>query len=118
MGDSVVGRALRLLHKYPARAWTVTDLASQAGVSRATLVRRFTDLVGEPPMAYLTSWRLCLATDLLEHTNATVDAIARQVGYESAFGLSVAFKRVYGTPSQPAPHRHQRVTVPTASCPS
>lgn len=101
MGDPVVGRALRLLHKYPARAWTVTDLAAQAGVSRATLGRRFTDLVGESPMAYLTSSRLCVAADLLEHTNATVDAIARQVGYESAFGLSVAFKRVYGTrPSQ------------------
>jgi AraC-like DNA-binding protein len=103
MGDGVVGRALRLLHKYPARAWTVTDLASRVGVSRATLARRFTDLVGEPPMAYLTSWRLCVATDLLEHTSATVDAIARQVGYESAFGLSVAFKRVYGT--RPSQHR-------------
>ena len=103
MGDAVVGRALRLLQKYPARAWTVTGLASRVGVSRATLARRFSDLVGEPPMAYLTSWRLCVATDLLEHTSATVEAIARQVGYESAFGLSVAFKRVYGT--RPSQHR-------------
>ncbi|MGY1690691.1 AraC family transcriptional regulator [Geodermatophilus sp. SYSU D01105] len=97
LGDPVVGRALRLLHEDPARPWTVAALAEEAGVARATLARRFTELVGEPPMAYLTGWRLCLAADLLAGTDATVEAVARRVGYGSGFGLSVAFTRVYGT---------------------
>jgi AraC-like DNA-binding protein len=96
-GDPVVGRALRLLHDDLARRWTVAALADEAGVSRATFARRFTELVGEPPMAYLTGWRLSVAADLLARSDATVEAVARQVGYSSAFGLSVAFKRVYGT---------------------
>jgi AraC-like DNA-binding protein len=102
-GDAVVGRALRLLHDDPARPWTVAALADEAGVSRATFARRFTELVGEPPMAYLTGWRLSVAADLLARSDATVEAVARQVGYGSAFGLSVAFKRVYGT--RPSAHR-------------
>jgi AraC-like DNA-binding protein len=101
LGDPVVGRALRRMHTEPSRPWTVAELAAEVGVSRATFARRFTTLVGEPPMTYLTSWRLCLAADLLARTDATVDAVARRVGYESGFGLSVAFRRVYGTrPSQ------------------
>ncbi|MGY1650200.1 AraC family transcriptional regulator [Geodermatophilus sp. SYSU D01119] len=103
LGDPVVGRALRLLHAAPARPWTVAGLAAEVGVSRATLARRFGELVGEPPMTYLTGWRLCLAADLLASTDDTVQAVARRVGYESAFGLSVAFKRVYGT--RPSRHR-------------
>jgi len=109
MGDRVVGRALRLLHEQPARRWTVAALADEAGVSRATFARRFTDLVGEPPMAYLTDWRLSLAADLLVRTDATVEAVAHQVGYGSAFGLSVAFKRVYGT--RPSDHRAATVVA-------
>ncbi|RZS41318.1 AraC-like DNA-binding protein [Herbihabitans rhizosphaerae] len=97
MSDPVVGRTLRLLHDEPARRWTVESLAEEAGVSRATFARRFTDLVGEPPMSYLTNWRLSVAADLLQRTDATVESVARQVGYTSAFGLSVAFKRVHGT---------------------
>lgn len=103
MGDPVVGAALRLLHDEPAEPWTVARLADAVGVSRATLARRFTDAVGEPPMAYLTSWRLSLAADLLRSTDATVDAIARRVGYASGYGLSVAFTRVYGV--RPRDHR-------------
>ena len=103
LGDPVVGRAMRLLHAAPSRPWAVAALAEEVGVSRATLARRFTELVGEPPMTYLTGWRLCLAADLLASTDATVQSVARQVGYESAFGLSVAFKRVYGT--RPSEHR-------------
>ena len=95
--DPVVGRALRLLHDEPARAWTVAELAAEAGVSRATFARRFTELLGEPPKSYLTSWRLTLAADLLSRTERTVDAIARQVGFSNAYALSVAFKRLHGT---------------------
>ena len=71
-----------------------------AGVSRAALARRFTDLVGEPPMSFLTGWRLALAADLLREPDATVGAVARQVGYGSPFALSTAFKRVHGVSPQ------------------
>lgn len=98
--DPVVGRALRMLHHHPAHPWTVASLAAQVGVSRATLARRFTALVGAPPMAYLTRWRLDLAADLLHDPDATLDAVARQVGYGSGFALSVAFKRVRGMSPQ------------------
>ncbi|MCP2165525.1 AraC family transcriptional regulator [Goodfellowiella coeruleoviolacea] len=99
-GDPVVGRALRLLQDNPAHPWTVASLAARTGVSRASLARRFTALVGEPPMTYLAGWRLALAADLLRGTDATLDAIARQVGYGSAFALSTAFKRANGISPQ------------------
>jgi AraC-like DNA-binding protein len=101
--DPVVGRALRLIQHNPARPWTVATLAAQTGVSRAALARRFTELVGEPPMSYLTTWRLTVAADLLREPDATVAAVARQVGYSSAFALSTAFKRVRGM--SPREHR-------------
>jgi len=102
-GDPVVGRALRLLHHNPAHPWTVAELAAAAHVSRASLARRFTELVGEPPMAFLTSWRLALAADLLREPGATIGAVASQVGYGSPFALSTAFKRVRGV--SPRQHR-------------
>jgi AraC-like DNA-binding protein len=95
-GDPVVGRALRMLHNNPAHPWTVARLAAEVGVSRAALARRFTQLVGEAPMAFLTGWRLALAADLLHEPDAIIGAVARAVGYSSAFSLSTAFKRVYG----------------------
>jgi AraC-like DNA-binding protein len=94
--DPVVGRALRLLHNNPEQPWTVSSLAAATGVSRAALARRFTALVGEPPMAFLTGWRLALAADLLRDPDATLGAVARQVGYGSPYALSAAFKRVRG----------------------
>ena len=90
--DPVVGPALRLIHHDPAHPWTVAELARRTGVSRAVLARRFT----EPPMAFLTGWRLTLAADLLREPGATLGAVARQVGYASPFALSAAFKRVRG----------------------
>nr|WP_246211448.1 AraC family transcriptional regulator [Phytoactinopolyspora alkaliphila] len=102
-GDPVVGMALRAIHEEPAKPWTVASLAAEAGVSRATFARRFADLLGEPPMAYLTNWRLSVAADLLQHTDATIESIARQVGYSSAYALSGAFKRYLGT--RPSEHR-------------
>ena len=105
LADPIVGQPLRLMHEEPARRWTLAALAAEAGVSRATFARRFTEVVGEPPMSYLTGWRLSLAADLLSRTDASVDSIARRVGYQSGFGLSVAFKRVYGT--RPSDHRRR-----------
>ncbi|MET9464347.1 AraC family transcriptional regulator [Streptomyces sp. NPDC006544] len=94
--DPVTGPALRLLHENPAYGWTVESLARKVGVSRAALARRFTELVGEPPMSYLTGWRLALAADLLGDPATTLASAAHQVGYSSAFSLSTAFKRVRG----------------------
>ncbi|GHI90268.1 AraC family transcriptional regulator [Streptomyces xanthophaeus] len=120
--DPVVGPALRLLHEDPAHGWTVEELALQVGVSRASLARRFTEVVGEPPVAYLTGWRLALAADLLREPDSTVATVARRVGYSSAFALSTAFKRVRGVsprefrsspaaPAAPAPSASPRTVV-------
>jgi AraC-like DNA-binding protein len=111
-GDPVVGPALRLIHGEPARAWTVAALAREAAVSRATFARRFADLLGEPPMAYLAGWRLSVAADLLERTDATVDSIARQVGYANGYALSVALKRRYGI--RPSQLRRSGTAAPAA----
>ena len=92
-----------MLHDHPAKPWTVATLAAGIGISRAALARRFTELVGEPPMTYLTNWRLALAADLLLEPDATVGAVAHQVGYGSPFALSAAFKRVRGL--SPQQHR-------------
>jgi len=110
--DPVVGPAIRLLHHNPAHPWTVETLARQTGVSRAALARRFTELVGEPPMAFLTGWRLTLAADLLREPGATVGSVARKVGYASPFALSTAFKRVRGiSPQQHRASANERATV-------
>ena len=105
--DPVVGKALRLIHNDPSRAWTVAQLAAEAGVSRAALARRFTELVGEPPMTFLTDWRLSLAADLLLEPEATIGSVAYQVGYASPFALSTAFKRVRGI----SPQEHKLATA-------
>jgi len=101
--DPVVGRALRMIHNNPGHPWTVASLAAGTGVSRAALARRFTELVGEPPMRFLTGWRLAMAADLLREPDATLGSVARRVGYGSAFALSAAFKRELGV--SPQEHR-------------
>ncbi|MGW6773007.1 AraC family transcriptional regulator [Streptomyces sp. NPDC055037] len=111
MADPAVGNALRLLQSEPARPWTVASLATACGVSRAGLARRFTELVGEPPMAYLTGWRLALAGDLLRGSDATVESVARKVGYSGSFALSAAFKRVRGV----SPQEYRTGALPVGS---
>ncbi|GAA4636881.1 AraC family transcriptional regulator [Actinoallomurus vinaceus] len=108
--DPVVGAALRLLHDAPERPWTVAKLAAETNVSRAALARRFTELVGEPPMAYLTAWRLALAADLLRDPELTIGQVAERVGYGSSFALSTAFKRVRGV--SPREHRAEIARTP------
>lgn len=110
-GDPMVGPALRLIHDDPAHPWTVASLAAKVGASRAAFARRFTTLVGEPPMAYLTGWRIALAADLLRGCDDTIESIARRVGYSNAFALSVAFKRVRGV----SPSQHRVGGEPTTS---
>jgi AraC-like DNA-binding protein len=104
--DPVVGHALRLMHHNPAHAWTLAELAREVGTSRATLARRFQELVGEPPMAFLTGWRIALAADLLREPGATIASVAQQVGYGSPFALSSAFKRLRGI----SPREHRAVS--------
>ena len=104
--DPIVGKAIGLIHEHPAHPWTVASLAAACGVSRAAFARRFTSLVGEPPLTFLTSWRLALAADLLSSGDATVGAVAAQVGYASPFALSAAFKRVHGV----APAHYRRAS--------
>jgi AraC-like DNA-binding protein len=96
LADPIIGRALERLHADPRHRWTTAGLAAEVGVSRAALSARFTDLVGTPPMTYLTGWRMTLAADALRDTDASVADVARDVGYDNAFAFSTAFKRAYG----------------------
>jgi AraC-like DNA-binding protein len=96
--DPVVGRALRLLHRRPTAAWTLETLAGEVGVSRSRLAECFTRVVGQPPMLYLTRWRLQLAARMLADGAGKVAAVAREVGYESEAAFSRAFKRFAGVP--------------------
>jgi AraC-like DNA-binding protein len=101
--DPLVGRAIAMLQHHPEQRWTVASLANELGVSRALLARRFTELVGEPPMSFLTGWRLALAADLLKEPDTTIGTVAQQVGYSTPYALSSAFKRTYGV--SPKQHR-------------
>jgi len=96
--DEVVGRSLHLLHSRVATPWTIADLAVEVGISRSALVERFTRFLGEPPMAYLTRWRLQLAARALAATSRGVADIAVDVGYESEAAFNRAFKRAFGQP--------------------
>ena len=96
--DPHVGRALALLHSDPARGWGVETLAQETGLSRSALADRFVALIGEPPMQYLTGWRMALAAQALSTGNDAVARIAERVGYESEAAFNRAFKREFGTP--------------------
>ncbi|HIK17918.1 MAG TPA: AraC family transcriptional regulator [Leptolyngbyaceae cyanobacterium M33_DOE_097] len=98
LNDAIVSQVLNLLHARPEYNWTVTELANQVGVSRSTLATHFTQLLGQPPIQYLTQWRLQLAVNLLKSTDASIAKIAAQVGYESEAAFNRAFKRHLGVP--------------------
>ena len=103
--DAEVGKALALMHRDPARPWTIALLAKEAGVSRSVLAERFRLYLNEPPMAYLTRWRLQLGAEMLGSTNYSVAQIAAEVGYESEAAFNRAFKREFSIP--PARFRSQ-----------
>jgi len=107
VGDRIVGAALGLLHKQPARAWTLEDLAKEVGTSRSVLAEKFQLIVGIAPMQYLTQWRMLLAANLLSTSNATLIQIAEEVGYQTDTAFSRAFSREYGVP--PAKWRRTHV---------
>lgn len=94
--DRQIGRAITLIHRDPARSWTVADLAHEVAMSRSAFAARFSELVGEPPMQYLARWRMHVALTWLKEDSATVGELAIRLGYQSEAAFSRAFKRFAG----------------------
>jgi AraC-like DNA-binding protein len=110
--DPVVGKSLALLHSRPSHPWTIAELATDVGLSRSSLVERFTRYLSVPPIAYLTGWRLRLAAQALTSTPKGVADIAADVGYESEAAFNRAFRRAFEVP--PARYRRQS-RIPASS---
>ncbi|MBO2454057.1 AraC family transcriptional regulator [Actinomadura barringtoniae] len=110
LNDPGIGGAIHAIHNEPERAWTVEELGARARMSRASFARRFTALVGRPPLAYLTWWRMTMAARLLTESDAPLGTVAAKVGYGSEFAFANAFKREYGI----APGRYRRGHLPGA----
>ncbi|MFI6596156.1 AraC family transcriptional regulator [Nonomuraea sp. NPDC050536] len=108
LADDAISAALDAMHREPAHPWTVESLGARAGLSRAAFARRFSSLIGQPPLSYLTWWRLAMAGRLLCESDAPLGEIAARVGYGSEFAFANAFKREYGT----APGRYRRASSP------
>ncbi|MFD9397088.1 AraC family transcriptional regulator [Streptomyces sp. NPDC060000] len=107
LADPAVSAALRAIHGDPARSWTVQELGGEGGLSRAAFARRFTALVGEPPLTYLTWWRMTTAGRLLRADDVPLRQVAQRTGYTSEFAFAKAFKREYGV----APGQYRRRTA-------
>ncbi len=104
--DEMVGRVLALLHSQPGHPWTLDTLARQVASSRSNVAKRFADLVGQPPMQYLTQWRMQVAANLLAQSGTKIAAVGAEVGYESEAAFSRAFKKATGL--APGAWRHGR----------
>jgi AraC-like DNA-binding protein len=109
--DKQIGRAIALIHREPARPWTVASLAHELAMSRSAFAARFTELVGEPVMQYIARWRMQLALSSLRDEGGTVGELANQLGYRSEAAFARAFKRVIGVP----PGAIKRRPAPEAS---
>jgi AraC-like DNA-binding protein len=96
--DPFVGAALAHIHRSPERHWTIADLAQEVGISRSVLAERFRHFLGEPPMTYLSRWRLQLGARMLSSTSHSVARISGEVGYESEPAFNRAFRREFGLP--------------------
>jgi AraC-like DNA-binding protein len=96
VADPAIAPALRAIHGSPAVSWTVETLARESGLSRAAFARRFKSVLGEPPLSYLTGWRMTTARRLLRETGLPLSAIAERTGYASEFAFAKAFKRESG----------------------
>jgi len=108
VNDRIVGAALTALHKSPAHPWTLEELAQSVGSSRSVLAERFQHLIGSSPNQYLTQWRMLLASNLLARSNASLAAIAHEVGYQTDTAFSRAFRREFGAP--PAAWRRSQLS--------
>jgi AraC-like DNA-binding protein len=98
LNDPTLGKALELVHDNPAHGWTIANLAKSVGVSRSAFSARFTEVLDTTPMAYITSWRIRLATNLLQNSAESIATVAERVGYASESAFNRAFKREMGTP--------------------
>ncbi|GAA4721731.1 AraC family transcriptional regulator [Phytohabitans rumicis] len=105
--DPAISVALHRVHRHPERPWTVEDLAKEAGLSRAAFAKRFAAVVGQPPLTYLTWWRMTTAARLLRQSDVALSTIAERCGYGSEFAFAKAFKREFGT----APGRYRRTPL-------
>jgi AraC-like DNA-binding protein len=115
LADKQISAAINAMHDEPARGWTLQELAQHVGMSRSTFALKFKETVGEPPMEYLTRWRMLLAGDRLENSSDPVSVIALSLGYESESAFSTAFKRVMGcSPRQYARGRNGSSSSPIA----
>ena len=110
--DPTIAGVLALLHERPGEPWTLAALGSEVHISRATLARRFTEAVGEPPLTYLARWRMHLASHRLKHSADTIESIARSVGYSSEYAFNRAFARHRGQP--PGRYRRQALAAPAS----
>jgi AraC-like DNA-binding protein len=98
MHDPQIGQAILLIHREPARAWTVASLADEVAMSRSAFAARFPELVGEPPMGYVARWRMHVALEWLSENGVTIAEVANRLGYGSEAAFSRAFKRIIGVP--------------------
>ncbi len=110
LADPAIAEALQHMHREPGRKWTVQELGETVGLSRTAFTRRFTSMVGQPPLVYLTNWRLGMAAQLLRETDNPIALIAGQVGYRSEFAFANAFRRAFGVP----PGRFRRAEPPVS----
>ncbi|CAO5157942.1 AraC family transcriptional regulator [Frankia sp. AiPs1] len=111
LADPAISTALHVMHAQPEEPWTVRELGARAGLSRTVFAQRFTTLVGRPPMAYLTWWRMTVAARLLRETDTPLSSVARRCGYSSEFAFAKTFKREFGV----APGHFRRQPEDTGS---
>jgi AraC-like DNA-binding protein len=110
--DRQIGHAISLIHRDPARAWTLASLAAEVAMSRSAFAARFTELVGEPAMHYLARWRMHVALTWLREEEAPLGDLALRLGYQSEAAFSRAFKRFIGV--SPGAARRGRDAVTSA----
>jgi AraC-like DNA-binding protein len=110
--DKQIAAALNLMHQKPNEAWTIARLASEVGMSRSPFATKFTSLVGEPPLAYLTKWRMHLAAGYLRENQISIREVAERVGYESQASFTNAFKRSFSLPPREYKEQHKRIVPP------
>jgi AraC-like DNA-binding protein len=113
--DPVIGKALTLLHSDPKRNWTTDELADEVHLSRSAFAERFSSLVGQPPMRYLTVWRMQLAAQSLQQSQSSIAQIAYECGYESEATFTRAFKREFGAPPAAWRREHASHGAPQAN---
>lgn len=114
LDDEVITRSLLAVHERPAEPWTVESLGAYAGLSRAAFARRFTAMIGQPPLTYLTWWRLTMAARLLQTTDVPLSAVAQRSGYGSVYAFANAFKREYGISAGRYRRKYRTGPPPTA----